>query len=120
MPAPKAPTHPKAPSFLVTNAGTRLDYGTVWHEFDRIRRRSGLDRESLGRQVRMHDLRHVFVLRTLLGWYREDTDVEAQLPLLATFLGHVNPASTFWYLHAAPELLALGADRLDSTLGGLA
>ena len=57
--------HPKAHSFLVTNAGTRLDYGTVWHEFDRIRRRSGLDRESLGRQVRMHDLRHVFVLRII-------------------------------------------------------
>ena len=80
--------HPKDPSFLITNAGTRLYYGTVWHEFDRIRRRSGPDRESLGRQVRMHDLRDVFVLRTLLGWYRDDTDVQAQLPLLATFLGH--------------------------------
>ena len=39
----------------------------------------------------MHDLRHTFVLRTLLNWYREDADVEAQLPLLATFLGHVEP-----------------------------
>ena len=107
--------HPKAPSFLVTNAGTRLDYGTVWHEFDRIRRRSGLDRESLGRQVRMHDLRHVFVLRTLLGWYREDTDVEAQLPLLATFLGHVDPSSTYWYFEAAPQLLTLAAERLERT-----
>jgi integrase/recombinase XerD len=107
--------YPKHPSFLLSNAGTRLDYGAVWHEFDRIRRRAGLDRESLGRRVRMHDLRHVFVLRTLLGWYREDTDVEAQLPLLATFLGHVDPSSSYWYLEAAPELLALAADRLERT-----
>lgn len=107
--------HPKDPSFLVTNAGTRLYYGTVWHVFDRIRRRSGLDRESLGRQVRMHDLRHVFVLRTLLGWYRDGADVEAQLPLLATFLGHVDPSSTYWYFEAAPQLLALAADRLEQT-----
>ena len=107
--------HPKDRSFLITNAGTRLYYGTVWHEFDRIRRRAGLDRESLGRRVRMHDLRHVFVLRTLLGWYREDADVEAQLPLLSTFLGHVDPSSSYWYFEAAPQLLALAAERLERT-----
>ena len=106
---------PKDRSFLITNAGTRLYYGTVWHEFDRIRRRAGLDRESFGRQVRMHDLRHVFVLRTLLGWYREDADVEAQLPLLSTFLGHVDPSSSYWYFEAAPQLLALAAERLERT-----
>jgi hypothetical protein len=33
---------------------------------------------------------------------------------------HVNPASTFWYLSAAPELLELVAGRLDSTMEGLA
>lgn len=106
---------PKDRSFLITNVGTRLYYGTVWHEFDRIRRRAGLDRESLGRRVRMHDLRHVFVLRTLLGWYREDADVEAQLPLLSTFLGHVDPSSSYWYFEATPQLLALAAQRLERT-----
>jgi integrase len=106
---------PKDRSFLITNVGTRLYYGTVWHEFDRIRRRAGLDRESLGRRVRMHDLRHVFVLRTLLGWYRENADVEAQLPLLSTFLGHVDPSSSYWYFEAAPQLLALAAERLERT-----
>jgi integrase/recombinase XerD len=55
------------------------------------------------------------VLRTLLGWYREDTDVDAQLPLLSTFLGHVCPSDTYWYVEAAPELLALAAQRLEQT-----
>jgi integrase/recombinase XerD len=54
----------------------------------------------------------------LLDWYREGADVDARLPLLSAMLGHANPASTYWYLQAAPELLALVAERLQHVLGG--
>ena len=53
------------------------------------------------------------MLRTLLGWYQEAADVQAQLPLLSTFLGHVNPQDTFWYVEHTPDLLALAAERLE-------
>jgi integrase len=106
---------PKAPSFLLTNTGVRLNTGTIWHEFDRLRRATGLDRETLGRQARIHDIRHSFVLRTLLGWYRAEADIDAQLPLLSTFLGHLHPSDTYWYFEGAPELLALAAERLERT-----
>jgi hypothetical protein len=33
----------------------------------------------------------------LLRWYRDGGDVQARLPLLSTYLGHINPASTYWY-----------------------
>ena len=52
-------------------------------------------------------------MRTLFGWYRDGADVQALLPRLSTYLGHVEPASTYWYLSAAPELMALAAGRLD-------
>ena len=52
-------------------------------------------------------------MRTLLGWYRDGVDVQALLPRLSTYLGHVAPSSTYWYLSAAPELMAIVADRLD-------
>jgi integrase len=106
---------PRDPNFLITTAGTRLYRGTVWEEFDRLRRAVGLDRETLGRQARIHDIRHSFVLRTLLGWYRDGIDVESQLPLLSTFLGHVEPSNTYWYFEASPELLAFAAQRLEQT-----
>jgi integrase/recombinase XerD len=106
---------PKAPSFLLTKTGQRLNKSTIWHEFDRLRRATGLDRETLGRRARIHDIRHSFVLRTLLGWYREEADIDAQLPLLSTFLGHVHPSDTYWYIEGAPELLALAAQRLEQT-----
>jgi integrase len=109
---------PHAPSFFISINGARLQRGDVWHGFDWLRRRSGLDRGTLGRQARLHDLRHTFVLSTLLSWYREDRDVEAQLPLLSTFLGHVDPSSTYWYFEGAPQLLALAAERLEQTWGG--
>jgi hypothetical protein len=42
--------------------------------------------------------------------------VQARLPLLSTFLGHADPASTYWYLSASPELMAAAGARLDGYL----
>ena len=53
-----------------------------------------------------------FAVATLLDWYRDGGDVAARLPLLSTYLGHAEPANTYWYLDAAPELLAEAARRL--------
>ena len=63
-----------------------------------------------------HDLRHTFAVNTVLDGYRAGADVHARLPLLSTYLGHVDPARTYWYLSAAPELLALAGQRLDAYL----
>jgi integrase/recombinase XerD len=75
---------------------------------------------SPGRWPRAHDLRHTFAVKTLLGWYRNGHDVAAKLPLLSTYLGHVDPAATYWYLSAAPELLGLAAHRLERRSDGRA
>ena len=81
--------HPKDPAaFFLSGWGGRPGRHHVWKWFDHLRRTTGLDRETLGRQARLHDIRHTFVLRTLLGCYREADDIEAQLPLLSTYLGH--------------------------------
>jgi hypothetical protein len=45
-------------------------------------------------------------------------DVQSRLPVLSTWLGHANPASTYWYLEASPELLALAAGRLAQLTDG--
>jgi integrase len=111
--------HPKDPTaFFVTGGGGRPSRQDVGRWFDQLRRATGLDRDTLGRQARLHDVRHSFVLRTLLGWYRDDVDVESQLPLLSTVLGHVHPQDTYWYFEAAPQLLALAAERLEHTWEG--
>jgi integrase/recombinase XerD len=108
--------HPKDPAaFFLSGWGGRLSRHFVWKWFDELRRATGLDQETLGRRARLHDVRHSYVLRTLLGWYREGVDIEARLLLLSTVLGHVHPADTFWYFEGAPELLALACERLERT-----
>ena len=59
-------------------------------------------------------------MATLLDWYRRGENVAALLPRLSTYLGHADPKHTFWYLSAAPELLALAGQRLDTHLAGVA
>ena len=64
-------------------------------------------------QPRVHDLRHTFAVRTLIEWQRSGADITTHLPLLSTYLGHVEPKNTYWYLTAVPELMQLAADRLE-------
>ena len=108
---------PPTPSFLLTTRGTRPSHPTICQPFHKLVKQAGITHPSPGRQVRVHDLRHRFAVTTLLGWYRDSDDVQARMPLLSTYMGHVDPAATFWYLSAAPELLALAAERLEQTAG---
>jgi integrase/recombinase XerD len=107
---------PRCEAFLVSLRGTRLRHTCIHHMFPRLTQTAGLAARSPRCRPRPHDLRHAYAVRTLLEWYRDGVDVQARLPLLSTYLGHVNPASTFWYLTAAPELLELVADRLEPTI----
>lgn len=66
---------------------------------------------------RIHDLRHTFAVRTLTDWQRDGTDVHVMLPVLSTYLGHIEPKNTYWYLSATPELMQLAADRLEQHFG---
>jgi len=107
------------PAVFVSNTGTRLSYPNVQWTFQRLLRRAGITRRSASCRPRIHDLRHRFAIQTMLDAYRSGKDAEARLAILSTYLGHVNPKATYWYLSAAPELLQLAADRLQRHLGGV-
>ena len=106
-----------SPAFFVSLAGTRLRYCNVHLAFLGLVREAGLAPRSATCRPRPHDLRHSFAVSTLIGWYRDGADVEPRLARLSTYLGHVHPANTYWYLSAAPELLSLAAARLDAATG---
>jgi integrase/recombinase XerD len=56
-------------------------------------------------------------MRTLLAWYRAGEDIDRRMPELSTYLGHADPASTYWYLEASPELLELVSSRVQQLPG---
>lgn len=104
---------PKSPSFFVSKAGSRLIYNNVHKVFLEILHVSGLAERTTPRRPRIHDLRHSFAVKTVLGWYHAAVDVEARMARLSTYLGHVCPSDTYWYLTATPELLACATRRLE-------
>jgi integrase/recombinase XerD len=110
---------PRTPSFFVSLTGTRLIYNNVHFTFHELVEEVGIGPRSPRCRPRPHDLRHTFAVNTLLAWYRAGLDVPSRMHLLSTYLGHLDPAGTYWYLSATPELLSLAGERLERTLGGL-
>jgi integrase len=108
--------HPRSGTFFLSSVGTALLAGGVQHTFNQITTALGLRSATV--RPRLHDLRHSWAVHTLIGWQRSGADVGAQMAAFSTYLGHVNPAGTYWYLSAAPELMALAAARLDGRFGG--
>ncbi len=108
---------PASPAFFISLAGTRLIYNNVHFTFHQLTQVAGLQPRSAACRPRIHDLRHTFAVTTLARWYADGGDAAARLPLLSTWLGHADPAGTYWYLTGTPELLALAADRLDRQQG---
>lgn len=102
---------PSSPAFFLSAAGTRLSGSRADAVFAQLLALAGITSPGT-RPAHLHGLRHSFAVATLAGWYRDGSDVTAKMPLLSAFMGHVGPASTFYYLHAAPELLGLAAQRL--------
>jgi integrase/recombinase XerD len=105
---------PAAPALFISAYGTRLLGHLANAEFRRITAVTGTGANAVN-SPRIHDMRHTFAVRTLAGWYRDGGDAAARMPLLSAYLGHVSPVSTYWYLHAVPELLTLAAQRLENT-----
>ncbi len=100
-------------SFFVSLKRKRLLYAVVQQTFRQLIDTAGIGVDAPS-PPRLHDLRRTFAVRTLLGWYRAGEDVQAKMPSLSTYLGHREPACTYWYLSATPEVLALAAARQDS------
>lgn len=104
---------PATPALFVSSAGSRLIYNNVHFTWFGLCRQAGLEPLSNRCRPRPHDLRHLFAITTLIDWHRDGENVHARLPELSTYLGHIAPSSTYWYLRAVPELLALAADQLE-------
>ena len=99
-------------SLFVSLRATRVIYETVWPVHRRLCELAGVGAGSTV-TPRIHDHRHSFAVKTLLGWYQDGVDVPSRIGWLSTYLGHREPRYTYHYLSAAPELLAHAARLLN-------
>jgi integrase/recombinase XerD len=86
--------------------------------FRRLLKAAGI-RKPDGRLPRVHDVRHSFAVNALLRWYRSGGDVQAKLPLRATYMGHVSIVSTQYYLPFIEPLATAASERFAQRYGVL-
>jgi integrase len=99
---------PKDCAFFLSSRGGRLSPAGLSQAFGAACELAGLDSDK---GLRPHDLRHRFAVTRLAVWHREKADVQALLPLLATYLGHARYTDTAYYVTATADLLGMAADR---------
>lgn len=107
--------HPCSDAFFVSSRGNTLHRTAVDATLRQLTTAMGIRTATI--HPRAHDLRHSFAVHTLIRWMREGGSVDERMTELSTYLGHVSPAGTYWYLTAVPELLELAADRLQLPAG---
>jgi len=98
-------------AFFVTTKAQRFKARNVEYIFRQLVSKLALQSPT-SKPPTFRSLRHTFAVNRLAGWYRAGQDVQAMLPALATFMGHVHYTSTAYYLNATAELLDLAAERL--------
>lgn len=101
--------------FFVTSYGGRFNTRAFEYAFKLIRPQVHHD---AAKPPRLYDLRHTFACNTVKRWYESGEDVNRKLYLLSTYLGHVKPEDTYWYLSATPELLGIAARKFEDRFGG--
>ena len=87
--------------------------------FQSLLKKAGIHSSSGNHRPRVHDVRHSFALNCLLRWYQQGADLQAKLPLLATYMGHASVLSTQEYFNASPELLREACQQFERRYGSV-
>lgn len=107
---------PDAYFFPAPNGGP-YSLRTVYNVFRKLLLECGIPHAGRGKGPRVHDARHAFAVHTLVRWYREGADLDAKLPLLATYMGHQHLSGTQQYLHLTAELFPEIIARVNLAFG---
>ena len=107
---------PDAVFFPGPNGGP-VSLRTVYTVFRQLLLQCGIPHAGRGKGPRIHDARHLFAVRVLRRWYQDGEDLDAKLPLLATYLGHRDLSGTQRYLHLTAELFPEITARSDAAFG---
>lgn len=104
----------KDAAFFRTDRSEQISDSAAHHTFSVLRRQLGWTATGRTRVPRIHDLRHRMVVRRIQTWHAQNVNVDANIAVLATYLGHVEVRDLYWYLSAVPELMNIVAARFET------
>ena len=103
--------------FFITTGGRPFKRNAFEYAFQKIR--DVVDVSDSGYpHARLYDFRHTFATRTIKNWLEQGIDVNAKLFLLSTYMGHIHPEDTYWYLSSTPELMDISSRKYENIFGG--
>lgn len=107
------------PKLFVVNGDKGVRLANLEHSFCEIRCvLLGRGEVWERRPPRIYDIRHTYAVSTILSWHESGEDVNAMLPVLATYMGHKKISETYWYLTGTPELLQVACDAFERIAKG--
>ena len=92
------------PHLFVIASGLCPSRGYAEAVFRRLAEQAGIREPGAARGPTPHSLRHSFAVRSLES-LAPGIDPSRHMLALATYLGHVDVSSTYWYLESTPALL---------------
>ena len=101
-------------AFFVSEQGQHLNHRALHDWFARLCQRVAIVPTHGGRAPCLTSFRHTFAVTRMQRWYQQGLDVQALLPHLSVYLGHVHPQESYWYLTSVPELLSAAAHRFET------
>ena len=101
-------------AFFVSEQGQSLQHRALHDWFARLCQRVAIVPTHGERAPCLTSFRHTFAVTRMQRWYEQGLDVQALLPHLSVYLGHVHPQESYWYLTAVPELLSAAANRFKT------
>lgn len=101
-------------AFFMSEQGQHLNYRALHDWFTRLCRRLAIKPIDGQRPPCLSSFRHTFAVIRMQRWYEQGLDVQALLPHLSVYLGHVHPQESYWYLTSVPQLLSPAATRFET------
>ncbi len=111
--------HPTCDCFFLRDDGRPVDRRSVLYALQTLCDELGWQPRGDYPHHRLHDLRHTFIVRSVLGSYERGCGVDHAVLALSTYVGHAKVSDTYWYLTGIPELMSLAGARFHRyALGG--
>ncbi len=101
--------------FFSAPSGGKYGHSTVTYMWNQILHSAGIPKNDDG--PRIHDLRHTFAVHCLKKWVDDGEQVNALLPVLSSYMGHVNLGSVNKYLRLTADVFPDITRRVEKYFG---
>lgn len=112
-------TLPVNDHFFLRDDGQPANQRGILYALHTLCRQLGWQPRSDHAHHRLHDLRHTFIVRSILCFYEQNIDVDQAILALSTYVGHARVSDTYWYCTGIPELMDIAAERFHRYAQGV-